>query len=448
VLAREGRRVFMRTFTEAPIASAASAGAREASLPEMDRRQTHKLETLGRLTCGVAHDFNNLLTIISGYSQLLLARGGPGHEMRQELLQIQQATERAATFIRQLLYFSSKKDCRREPADLNALVTEHARTLQPLLGEGVELHLVLSDGLPAIEVNPGQLLQILLNLTANARDAMPHGGRLTLTTALVSKSLQSQSGPRTAGSKIDGASSDLVAGGRAEATFGLPAVPVPSNGEAVEVLLRVSDTGCGMDQQVVARLFEPFFTTKPFGAGTGLGLVSVAENVKQMQGRIEVESAPGQGSAFTMLFPPAPGLQPSPTGLPDRYGALAGHETILVVEDAEYVRLLLERVLSMNGYTVLAAANGHDAIKLAEQAAHPIDLLITDVVMPRMSGKQVAEALAVLHYGIRVLYVSGYTATVLDEPVVLEDGEAFLQKPFTPELLLLKVREVLGHAPA
>jgi CheY-like chemotaxis protein len=204
-----------------------------------------------------------------------------------------------------------------------------------------------------------------------------------------------------------------------------------------------------MDDKVKARVFESFFTTKACGHGTGIGLATVAEIVKQMHGRIEVASEPGHGSCFTMHFPPAPPrapLAPSTASAPARNTPLTGSETILVVEDADYVRMLLERVLTMNGYTVLAAADGHQAIKLAEQAGRPIDLLITDVVMPRMSGRQVAEALTAFQSSIRVLYVSGYTASVLDEPVVRDENEFFLQKPFTPESLLRKVREILGKS--
>jgi two-component system cell cycle sensor histidine kinase/response regulator CckA len=433
----------MRTSLQLPGAEQAAPG--DAALPpgaaltEADRRQAQKMETLGRLASGLAHDFNNVLTVINGYSQLLLGRAGPHHEMHDELTQIQLASQRAAAFIRQLLSFSSKTDCQSERVDLNAVVADHVRLLQPLLGDAIEVRTTLGGGLPAIELSPGQLLQILLNLAANARDAMPRGGHLWLATGLTPPPWRRRA--PAAGKRSDDSSFALgIAGTRREESFALPAArALPP----AEVWLRVTDTGCGMDKGVKAQIFEPFFTTKAPGQGTGLGLATVAEIVKSMGGRIEVESEPGQGSSFTMYFPAAPPAIPAAACTPDATSTLKGSETILVVEDADYVRMLLERVLTMNGYTVLAASNGHEAIKLAEQACKPIDLLITDVVMPRMSGRQVVEAVTLLQTHIRVLFVSGYTANVLEEPVARQ-GEAFLQKPFTPEILLRKVREILA----
>jgi two-component system cell cycle sensor histidine kinase/response regulator CckA len=414
-----------------------------ASAGDAEGRQAHKMETLGRLACGLAHDFNNVLTVISGYSQLLLSRGGPRHEMRDELLQIQLASERAATFIRQLLCFSGTKDCQAQRVDLNGLVADQVRLLRPLIGDAIEVSTVLAEGLAGVEMSPAQLLQLLLNLAANARDAMPRGGHLILTTGAAPSACRL--GEPVAGRRSYDVSTTLgVAGNRAEESCALPAAGALPSAAEPEVWLRVTDTGCGMDEHVKARVFEPFFTTKASGQGTGLGLAIVADLVKSMRGRVEVESEPGQGSSFTMYFPAAPPPQPAPVSTADAAGALKGSETILVVEDADYVRMLLERVLTMNGYTVLAASNGHQAIQLAERVTRPIDLLITDVVMPRMSGRQVVEALAAIQVRVRVLFVSGYTAHALDDPVARDESESFLQKPFTPDALLRKVREILG----
>jgi signal transduction histidine kinase len=434
--------VILRSGLEPPSPEPSNA-PRAADLADGDRRHAQKMEMLGRLACGVVHDFNNVLTVISGYSQLLLSRGGPGHDMREELLQIQLASRRAAAFARQLLCFSSTGDSHRECVDLNAVVTDHARLLRPLVGDAVELRTHLAEGLPPVQLSKAQLLQILLNLAANARAAMPEGGQLILTTALASA-------PRSPRASAAGRRNDDpfvalgVAGDRTHESSALPAAHAPERGAAVEVLLRVTDTGCGMDDRVKARVFEPFFTTKAQGQGTGLGLATVADIIRLMHGRIEVDSEPGNGTSFTMYFPAAPPAQPAPTDAPDPGASRKGNETILVVEDADYVRMLLERVLTMNGYTVLAASNGHEAIKLAEQAARPIDLLITDVVMPRMSGRQVVEALALIQSGVRVLFVSGYTDSALEDPVGRDECESFLQKPFTPETLLQRVREILG----
>ena len=438
----EGPGVVLRTGLELP-SSQPTLAPRDVDVADGDRRQAQKMETLGRLACGVAHDFNNVLTVISGYSQLLLSRGGPGHDMREELLQIQLVSQRAAAFTRQLLCFSSTAGCRPERVDLSAVVTDHARLVRALIGDAIELRTYLARGLPAVELSKAQLLQILLNLAANARDAMPEGGQLILTTglALPPRSLRA----RAAGRRGDDSLEALgVAGGRSEESSALPATRAPEHGAAVEVVLRVTDTGCGMDDGVKARVFEPFFTTKAAGRGTGLGLATVADIVKSMHGRIEVDSEPGHGTSFSMYFPAAAPVQPATANAPDVGTTPKGSVTILVVEDADYVRMLLERVLAMNGYTVLAAANGFQAIKLAEQAGRPIDLLITDVVMPRMSGRQVVEALATIQAEVRVLFVSGYTASALEDPVARDEREFFLQKPFTPETLLRKVREILS----
>ena len=404
--------------------------------PDCLRKQ--RLEALGRLASGVAHDFNNLLTVISGYSQLLLNRIGPQHEMREELLHILRASERAAAFSRQLLYFSSQPHGPAEVLDLNALVEEHARLLRPLIGDDIEVISELASDLPPIEASSGQILQILLNLAANARDAMPHGGQWILATSR---------GEQAAGSCTGDTPSSDDAGSRTEAPPSLPAVCSPRPPDAVQLTVR--DTGCGMDEPTQARIFEPFFTTKPAGRGSGLGLATVAELVKQMGGHVHVSSAPGCGSTFTLSWPAAERLPTPVTVAVNAPTPLPFNETVLVVEDDARVRDILRKVLSLHGYTVLQASSGDQALALVRQHQRPIDLLISDVVMPRMSGQQLATQLKACLPRLRVLFVSGYSASMLERPDCPSWEEPpFLQKPFTPDILIRKIHEVLGKAAA
>jgi two-component system cell cycle sensor histidine kinase/response regulator CckA len=407
---------------------------------EVSRRQAQRMEAIGRMATGVAHEFNNLLTVIGGYSELLLTRGGPEHNMREELLKIQQASTRAAAFSRQLLLFSTQENFKPERVDLNELLADHAKILRPLIGENIELRTSPAPGVPAIEANPAQLLQILLILAANSRDAMPKGGSLTLSTGI-------GRGAAAVGSSTDQSSAHPgVAGGGGQDRSALPTAGAPPPTAGPEAMLRVTDTGCGMDENVKAHLFEPSFTAKEPDQGRGCGLATVAQIVGQMHGRIEVESEPGRGTSLAMFFPPAPKYQPAvaPTAAGRAY--LKGTETILVVEDADHVRSLIERVLTMHGYTVLTASDGDQALAVAQQAGRPVDLLITDVVMPGMSGQQLAESLAKLQAGVRVLFVSGYSPNILEEAGSEKGPQWFLQKPFTPEALLRKIRDVLGPA--
>jgi two-component system cell cycle sensor histidine kinase/response regulator CckA len=412
---------------------------------EADRRQAQKMEALGRLASGIAHDFNNLLTVINGYSQMLLQRVGPRHELHDELEQIVHAGERAAAFTRQLLLFSSPQRRPEEPIDLNELVADNARMLGALVGDDIELRTVLAANLPPVAATPVQIMQMLLNLAANARDAMPQGGRLTLETARGGF----PSAPvrlRAAGSGCDDAPPPTgAAGARLERSAALPAVgglTAPPSW----VLLRVHDTGCGMDRYVQEHMFEPFFTTKSTGRGTGLGLATVADLVCQLHGYIEVASAPNQGSTFTIYLPQAAKEAAALAGpLPTAQRA-ASQATLLLVEDTESVRSLMARVLAQQGYQVLTAASGAEALALVEQRQQPVDLLVSDVLMPRMSGQQLAEQLLVRWPGMPILFLSGCPVS---EHQTLPPGcrYGFLQKPFTPQLLLQEIHQILSRQP-
>jgi signal transduction histidine kinase len=423
----------------APPVSAAVAAPAPA---DADWRYAQKMEALGRLATGVAHDFNNLLTVISGYSQLLLQRLGAGHDGAEELRQIHRASERGAAFTRQLLKFGGKRESPPEVLDLNAVVADHARLLRPLVGENIELRTELAPDLPPVQASPGQLLQILLNLAANARDAMPQGGALTLATALATAPAAAP-GPQVAGSwSGDTPLPPGDAGDRSKASPSLPATrapagPPPAAAGRTRVVLCVSDTGCGMDEPVRARIFEPYFSTK--SAGLGLGLATVAELARELGGEVRADSRPGGGSTFTLALPAAaaPQTAPTPADLP-----AGGCETVLLVEDAEPVRALVERVLAGQGFRVLAAAGGDEALALMRQGRGPVDLLITDVVMPGMGGQELADRLQAVRPGLRVLFVSGYGADLLGSEEAA--GRAFLPKPFTPNQLLRKAREVLS----
>ncbi len=384
---------------------------------EENLRQAQKMEAVGRLAGGVAHDFNNLLTVITGYSDILLQQMKADDPARGPVAEIGAAAGRAASLTGQLLAFSRKQVLRPRVLDLNALVASAAKMLGRLIGEDIELATDLAPGALAVRADPGQVEQVLMNLAVNARDAMPRGGRLRIHTRAVERG-----GPE----------------------------PLPGReGEPGRyVLLEVSDTGCGMPPEVRDRLFEPFFTTKEVGKGTGLGLATVYGIVTQSGGAIDVASAPGQGTTFTIYLPKPPGLgaaaDPGPADAAEPAG---GRETVLLVEDEDGVRGLAGQALSGRGYTVLEARGGTEALALAERHPGGIDVLVTDVVMPGLGGVALARRLAEARPGLRVLYMSGYTDSVLFRHGVEQDAINYLWKPFKPLELVRRVREVLD-APA
>jgi two-component system cell cycle sensor histidine kinase/response regulator CckA len=380
---------------------------------EMQLRQAQKMEAIGQLAGGVAHDFNNMLSVIFGHSELLALDLPPDEPRRESVTQICQAAERAAALTRQLLAFSRQQVLEPTVLDLNGLVTEAEKMLRRLIGEDMRLTTRLGPNLSRVRVDPGQMEQVIMNLAVNARDAMPQGGRLTIETREVElEPVYAQAHP--------GARS-----GR-------------------HVLLAVSDTGCGMSPEIQARVFEPFFTTKPVGQGTGLGLAVVHGIIKQSGGHITIDSAPGMGTTFNIYLPVVadePWAKPAPSAPAKPVG---GSETILLVEDEELMRAITARLLENLGYRVLEASGGKEALRLAEAGGlEKIDLLMSDVVMPGMSGRDLADRLRDCRPGLKVLFQSGYTGEVILRHGVLRTGVAFLQKPFRLDALAKKVRAVL-----
>jgi PAS domain S-box-containing protein len=374
-------------------------------------RQAQKMEAVGQLAGGVAHDFNNLLTIINGYAELAyggLPLGDPRREMAAE---IGKAGQRAAALTRQLLAFSRQQVLAPRVLDLNALVADLAKMLRRLVGEDVDLAFAPAADLGLVRVDPGQLEQVLLNLAVNARDAMPRGGKLTIETRNVELGDAAPGGPTRAAGRY--------------------------------VLVAVSDTGHGMTDEVKARVFEPFFTTKEPGKGTGLGLALVYGVVKQSGGHVEVYSEVGHGTTFKVYLPRTDATHAAWAEEKAAAAAPRGTETVLLVEDEAGVRALAAEGLRALGYTVLEAPRGDAGVRLAQAHAGPIDLVLTDVVMPGLGGAQVVEAVRQRHGGARVLFMSGYTDDAVVRHGVLEDGAEFIQKPFTPAQLARKARAVL-----
>jgi two-component system cell cycle sensor histidine kinase/response regulator CckA len=379
------------------------------------RQESEKMETVGRLVGGVAHDFANLLTLIAGYTDILLNRLNPKDPLRPELDEIRGAANRGARLTAQLLGFTRGQSVERGPLDLNAVVTDLDRMLRLIVGECVTLETGLSTGLRRVIADAGQMEQVIMNLILNARDAMPFGGTIRIET-------------------------DNVGIGEEEAREH-ELRPGPA------VMLSISDTGHGIDGEALGHIFEPFFTTKEPGKGTGLGLTTVHRIVRESGGDIWVESTPGKGATFRVCLPAtrqgadrgeAP-AKPRPAG--------GGSETLLLVEDEDSVRRLLVHVLARCGYKVLEASNGKEALLIFETPGIQIDLVITDMVMPHMTGRELGEHLARAHPGTRVIYMSGYTDDVLVRTGALGPGMSFLQKPLRPEVLSAKVREALDGKP-
>lgn len=375
-------------------------------------RLSQKLEAIGQLAGGVAHDFNNMLTVISGYSEILLRECQAGSSMAEKIEEIRKAAKRSGDLTRQLLAFSRKQVLQPEIIDLNSLIENMGKMLRRLIGEDIEIITALKSGIGKIKADPGQMEQVVMNLVVNARDAMHNGGKIVIETTDVD---------------LDEAS--------ARARMGVKAGPY--------VVLAISDTGCGIDAEKQKHIFEPFFTTKELGKGTGLGLSTVYGIVKQSEGSIWVISEVDKGTTFNIYLPRIKAEMQLPRGNHNQAPQKKGSETLLVVEDEPMVRDLTLRLLQEAGYKVLDAGGGEDALRIAEEYDGPIHLMITDVVMPQMSGRELAECLARQRPETKVLYVSGYTTDAIVRHGVLEEGISFLEKPFTTNSLASKVREVL-----
>jgi PAS domain S-box-containing protein len=384
----------------------------ERKVLENQLQQSRRMEAVGRLAGGIAHDFNNLLTIIKGYAELAQQRAGISPEIRADVLQVENAAERASALVRQLLAFSRKQVLQPKIIDLNSIVLGLEKLLGRLLGENIEMVTRCAANVGSVKADPAQVEQVLMNLVVNARDAMPKGGRLTVETTNV----------------------------HLDSTYARDHVAVKPG---PYVMLAVSDTGVGMSPETVAHIFEPFYTTKESGQGTGLGLSTVYGIVKQSGGYIWVYSEPGKGSTFKVYLPrvEAPAdAKPEAAKVP---AARKGTETVLLVEDEEAVRELTSMILNANGYVVLPAQNALEAEHFSTNHPGEIHLLLTDIMIPGTSGRELARRIIARHPRTRVLYMSGYTDNVLAQGGVLEAGVSFLQKPFTPAGLAQKVRDVL-----
>ena len=384
----------------------------EKRVLERQLRTAQKMEAIGRLSGGIAHDFNNHLGVIIGYSRVLKRQLGENNPLCEHALEIEKAGQRAASLTKQLLAFSRQQVLTPAVLSLNTLAADMEKMLPRLLGEDIEVSLILDPGLGNVKADQGQIEQVIMNLAVNARDAMPAGGKLKIQTAnVVLDQMYTRSHP---GSKAG----DYV-------------------------MLAVTDTGTGMEAGTLTHMFEPFFTTKERGKGTGLGLATVYGIVKQSNGYISVESSPGKGSSFQIYLPRDEGQPAAEEQKTDLAENLRGSESILLAEDSESLRKLAQSNLESVGFHVLSASSGEEALEVAVRHGSTFDLLLTDVVMPGMNGRLLAEQLLPRQPGMKVLYMSGYTDSFIAGHGVLEPGTNLLHKPFTEEVLIRKVREVL-----
>jgi PAS domain S-box-containing protein len=381
---------------------------------EEELRQSQKMEAVGRLAGGVAHDFNNLLSVIVGYGYLIHANTTPDHPAHASAQEIMTAAGRAGALTRQLLAFSRKQVLQPEVLDLNSVLKNMDEMLPRLIGEDIDLRIMRGQNLRRVKLDPVQIEQVVMNLVVNSRDAMPNGGKLTIETA------------------------DVTFNAQEAAHHGV------SPGQYV--LLAVSDTGEGMDEKTQKLIFEPFFTTKEPGKGTGLGLSTVYGIVSQVKGHIWVYSEPGNGTTFKIYFPATAEAATEDRAAFGSKPVLCGTETVLVVEDSELLRNLITQFLRDSGYKVLIATDGQQALKVAGEWPETIDLLLTDVVMPVLGGQELAATLLAKYPGLTVLFMSGYTNSALIHQGAMDGDWSFLQKPFSPDVLLARVREVLDRA--
>jgi PAS domain S-box-containing protein len=377
-------------------------------------QEAQRMESIGRLAGGVAHDFNNLLTVINGYADMSLLEADPADPMHATLTEIRRAGQRAAELTNQLLALSRRQLLQPRSFSLNMLIEDGAKTLRRLLGEDIEVVWIPDPELGQVKADPGQMNQVILNLAINARDAMPRGGTLTL---------------ETCNTSLDESYSNVH----------LSLEP------GSYVMLGISDTGHGMDAETLSRVFEPFFTTKEVGHGTGLGLATVYGIIKQSGGSIWVYSEPGHGTTFKIYLPRVDEPVSQSEDKPVEHGGLRGSEAVLVVEDDESVRKLTCTALRKYGYEIIEAANAGEALLACEKRDRTLRLMITDVVMPQMSGRELADRLRQLRPEMKVLYMSGYTDDAIVRHGLLNPAVFFLQKPFTPSALAQKVRQVLDQ---
>jgi signal transduction histidine kinase len=404
-----------RELSEAQTRAARKAAETALRQSEEQLRQTQKIEAVGRLAAGVAHDFNNILTAIMGHSELLLRQLDADDPRRKNAEQIEKVTHLAAGLTRQLLIFSRKQVIEPRVLNLNAVILDTKKMLCRLIGENIEFCTLLDPAAGHIKADPGQIEQVIMNLAVNARDAMPNGGKLTVTTTntILDKNHLNNFPDMDAGNYV---------------------------------MIAIADTGTGMSEEVKAHLFEPFFTTKPSGQGTGLGLATCFGIVKQNAGHINVHSELGSGTTFKIYFPQVQSALEPPRVHNKPTEVAGGNETVLLVEDETVVRELAVATLREKGYTVVEAVNGEEGLCQARQHGGKIDLVLTDVVMPFMSGQEMADALRTSHPDTKVLFTSGYTEDALGHHGVLLPGIRFLPKPYMTATLARKVREVLDEA--